>query len=69
MKPEIKIYGAERCHKTRYYKNYFTTIGLAYYFLDVEQNELYAEDLRKLYKTRQLNFPNITIGEKRLRNP
>jgi len=69
MTPKIKLYGAERCHKTRYYKNYFTTIGLPYDFLDVEQNELHAEELRKLYENRKLNFPTITIGEKTLRNP
>jgi len=65
----MKLYGTERCHKTRYYKNYFTTIGLLYDFLDVEQNELHAEELRKLYENRKLNFPTITIGEKTLRNP
>lgn len=69
MKPEIKLYGAERCHKSRYYKNFLETLNLKYEFLDVEQSEAAAEALRDLYENRKLNFPTVMIGEKKLRNP
>lgn len=65
----IKLYGAQRCHKTRYYQAYLETRNISYAFLDVERNELFAEELRDLYENRRLNFPTITIGKKRLRNP
>lgn len=67
--PKIKLYGAEHCHKTHYYQSVLDKIGLSYEFLDVEANEAHAEELRSLYKTGKLNFPTITIGKKKLRNP
>ena len=67
--PIIKLYGAEGCHKTNYYKILLDRTDLPYQFLDVESNELYAEELRSLYENRKLNFPTITIGKKKLRNP
>ncbi len=67
--PKIKLYGAEGCHKTHYYKLVLNDIGLPYTFLDVENNEDHAEELRGLYENRKLNFPTITIGRKKLRNP
>lgn len=67
--PEIKLYGAERCHKTKHYKAFFKARNLDYMFLDVEANEDYAEELRNLYENRKLNFPTITIENKKLRNP
>lgn len=66
---EIKLYGTERCHKTQYYKKYLEGLNLEYKFLDVELNEVDAEELRSLYKNRKLNFPTLTIGGKKLRNP
>ncbi len=69
MKPEIKLYGAERCHKSQYYKRYLEDLNLDYKFLDVELSEGNAEELKNLYENRKLNFPTITIGEKKLRNP
>lgn len=65
----IKLFGAQRCHKTQYYKTFFETRNLDYVFLDVEENENFAEELRSLYEKRKLNFPTITIGKKKLRNP
>lgn len=65
----IKLYGAERCHKTQYYKTFFKTRNLDYAFFDVEQNQDFAEELCNLYENKKLNFPTITIGKKRLRNP
>ncbi|WP_237274403.1 glutaredoxin family protein [Tenacibaculum ovolyticum] len=65
----IKLYGAERCHKTQYYKTFFKTRNLHYAFLDVEKNEIFAKELRDLYENRKLNFPTILIGKKKLRNP
>ncbi|TBN05391.1 glutaredoxin family protein [Hyunsoonleella flava] len=69
MTPEIKLYGAKRCHKSRYYKKFLEALNLKYEFLDVKQSEEAAEALRDLYENRRLNFPTITIGEKKLRNP
>ncbi len=65
----IKLYGAEGCHKTNYYKILLDKTELPYQFLDVEKNKDHAEELRGLYENRKLNFPTITIGEKKLRNP
>ncbi len=67
--PVIKLYGADGCHKTHYYQILLDKIGLPYHFLDVEKNEDHAEELIGLYENRKLNFPTITIGTKKLRNP
>ena len=67
--PEIKLYGASGCHKTHYYQILLDKTELPYQFLDVEQNEGHAVELRGLYENRKLNFPTITIGTKKLRNP
>ena len=65
----MKIYGAARCHKTQYYIEWLTKKEIMFSFLDVEENEEFAEELRNLYQNRKLNFPTITIGSKKLRNP
>ena len=67
--PTIKLYGTERCHKTQYYKTFFKTRNLDYAFLDIELNERFTKELRNLYENKKLNFPTITIGKKKLRNP
>lgn len=67
--PTIKLYGADGCHKTNYYKLVLDEIALPYEFLDVEANEEHAQELRGLYENGKLNFPTITIGKKKLRNP
>ena len=67
--PEIKLYGASGCHKTYYYQLLLNESQLPYQFLDVELNKNNAEELRCFYENRKLNFPTITIGEKKLRNP
>ncbi len=67
--PEIKLFGAQRCHKTRHYQKELNNLGVLYQFLDVEANEDHADELRGLYTNRKLNFPTITIGTKKLRNP
>lgn len=69
MKTIIKLYGAQRCHKTQYYQTFLKTRDLNYQFFDVEKNEHSAEELRNLYQNSKLNFPTITIGNKKLRNP
>jgi arsenate reductase-like glutaredoxin family protein len=69
MALDIKLYGTERCHKTQYYQSFLDEKGLEYSFLDIETNESFAEELRGLYENRKLNFPTITIGTKKLRNP
>lgn len=68
-RPIIKLYGSEGCHKSRYYKLVLDEIGLPYQFLDVEINEKHALELRSLYENGKLNYPTITIGTKKLRNP
>ncbi|WP_435261596.1 glutaredoxin family protein [Tenacibaculum sp. nBUS_03] len=65
----VKLYGAQRCHKTKYYQEFFLSKDIEFIFLDVEKNSKHAEELRKLYENQKLNFPTITIGEKKLRNP
>ena len=65
----IKLYGAGSCHKTNYYKILLDKTEMPYQFLDVEKNKDHAEELCGLYENRKLNFPTITIGEKKLRNP
>jgi len=69
MIPEVKLYGAERCHKTIYYQKLLEHWNVNFLFLDVEKNENSAIELRGLYKSGKLNFPTITIGTKKLRNP
>ncbi len=66
---EIKLYGAANCHKTKEYRLLLDKTKLDYQFLDVKTNENSAEELRSLYKSGKLNFPTITIGKKKLRNP
>ncbi|QXP63292.1 MULTISPECIES: glutaredoxin domain-containing protein [unclassified Polaribacter] len=65
----IKLFGTERCHKTQYYKTFLETRNLDYAFLDIEKSAENAEELRNLYENRKLNFPTITINNKKLRNP
>ena len=67
--PTIKLYGTEDCHKTNYYMNLLDNAALTYQFLDVINNIEHAEELRGLYENRKLNFPTITIDDKKLRNP
>jgi arsenate reductase-like glutaredoxin family protein len=69
MTLEIKLYGTKRCHKTRHYQTYLRKRDLQFTFLDVEESELNARALKTLYKNKKLNFPTITIGTKKLRNP
>jgi mycoredoxin len=66
---EIQLFGAERCHKTQYYKTFLKTRNLCYAFLDVENSAENETKLRNLYENRSLNFPTITIDNKKLRNP
>tara|TARA_R110001592_G_C12647255_1_gene700912 strand:+ start:76 stop:318 length:243 start_codon:yes stop_codon:yes gene_type:complete len=68
LKIDIKLYGAGRCHKTQYYKKHLEDLNLKYAFLDVDLNNENAKELRSLYENGKLNFPTITIGEKKLRN-
>ncbi|MDX6748045.1 glutaredoxin domain-containing protein [Polaribacter sp. PL03] len=65
----IKLFGTESCHKTKYYKTFLETRNLDYAFLDIEKSELNAAELRNLYENRKLNFPTLTINNKKLRNP
>jgi mycoredoxin len=66
---KITLYGADRCHKTQHYIRFFKEHCLDFVFLDVEKHEEYANQLRSLYSTGKLNFPTITINDKKLRNP
>lgn len=67
--PIIKLYGAEDCHKTKYYRHLLNETELPYQFLDFVNKRDLAAELRGLYKNGKLNFPTITIGTKKLRNP
>jgi arsenate reductase-like glutaredoxin family protein len=66
---EIKLYGAERCHKTQHYISLLNDSGIDHTFLDVEKSENNAMELRGLYSNNALNFPTLTIGDIKLRNP
>lgn len=65
----IKLFGAQRCHKTQYYMRFLQERNLKYVFLDVEEEEPAANELRALYEHGKLHFPTLLIGSKRLRNP
>lgn len=67
--PEIKLYGTSSCHKCQYYKSLLDELSLPYEFRDVQKNEEHAMELKGLYSSGKLNFPTITIGSKKLRNP
>jgi arsenate reductase-like glutaredoxin family protein len=69
MNKQIKLYGSINCHKTNYYISELKKYNLDFLFLDVVKNEEYAKELRSLYLTGRLNFPTITLGDKKLRNP
>lgn len=69
MSTSITLYGAARCRKTQHYMRFLTERELDFAFLDVEKDENAAEALRGLYPNRNLHFPTLTIGAKRLRNP
>ncbi|MEE9407341.1 MAG: glutaredoxin family protein [Polaribacter sp.] len=57
----IKLFGAERCHKTQYYKTFLETRNLKYAFLYVENNEENVEGLRNLYENRKLIFLQLLL--------
>jgi len=42
MKSKIKLYGAERCHKTKYYQAFLDNKKVEYKFLYVEKHEGFA---------------------------
>jgi arsenate reductase-like glutaredoxin family protein len=67
--PNIKLYGSADCHKSSFYRKFLNDSGLPYNFLDVIVDKDAAEELRSLYTNGKLNFPTITIGAKKLRNP
>lgn len=67
--PGIRLYGAARCHKTQFYLSYLREQGIEHVFLEVEQEEAAAEELRGLYESGKLNFPTFLIHGKKLRNP
>jgi len=65
----IKLYGADRCHKTQHYLRLLSEHQLDFVFLDVEKDKENAQELKSLYTNRKLNFPTLTIDAKKLRNP
>ncbi len=69
MRIKIKLYGSKKCHKTNYYITELKKYNLDFSFLDVVENEKYAEELKSLYETRRINYPTLLLGDKKLRNP
>ena len=57
---EVILYGTQRCHKTQYYKSFFDERNINYVLLDIEENPIYADRLRSLYKSGKLNFPTFS---------
>ena len=69
MKELVQVYGAARCLKSLFYIDWLTKRKVPFTFYDVEENNLFAAALRKLYKSGKLNFPTILVKDKKLRNP
>jgi arsenate reductase-like glutaredoxin family protein len=69
LNKDLRLYGAARCHKTQFYLEFLKSKDLEFQFLDVEENQQAAEELRSLYNTGKLNFPTILLKGKKLRNP
>lgn len=65
----IKLYGSKECHKSLHYVGVLNETDLNFEFLDVVANKIYEKELRSLYENGKANFPTITIGTKKLRNP
>lgn len=66
---EVQLFGAARCHKTKFYLEYLDDKELKYAFYDVEKEQAHASKLKSLYENGKLNFPTFVINGKRLRNP
>ena len=54
--PDIRLYGAERCHKTQFYMEFMHGMKGPYTFPDVEKKCGYARELSTLYKNGKRNF-------------
>ena len=67
--PHIRLYGAARCHKSQFYQDFLKQKQLDFVFLDVEEDEAAASQLRGLYSNGKLNFPTLMVRGKKLRNP
>lgn len=65
----IKLYGAENCHRTQYYKSLLTEKGVVFSFYDVTTDKSKEQELKGLYASGKANFPTFVIGHKKLRNP
>ncbi len=65
----VRLYGAKRCVKSRLYEEALNARGVSYTFLDVENDEAAANELRLLYADRDLKYPTFLIAGKRVRNP
>ncbi len=69
MDDDIRLYGAARCHKSRFYQKYLADKGICVKFLDVEKDRTAARELHGLYSSGKLNFPTLVIKGKKLRDP
>ena len=69
LNSNVRVFGAERCHKTQFYLDQLQKKNIHFEFLDVEKDMTAANELRSLYTTGKLNFPTIMVKDKKLRNP
>ena len=65
----VRVFGARRCHKSRFYEDALCDRGVAYILRDVEEDEDATAELRLLYADGGLKFPTLLIRGKRVRNP
>lgn len=65
----VRVYGAKRCHKSRFYEEALANHSVAYVLRDVETDDEAARELRLLYPNGALKFPTLLINGKRVRNP
>ena len=68
MKEAITLYGALRCHKTRYYQAALEERGLAYDMAEVDKDPVAAKRLSALTGSAD-KFPTFEICGRKLRNP
>ena len=67
-KAKPKLYGAEWCPKTSGIRNYLQSQWVDFEYLDVENDEEAAEELKAMYEGK-LKFPTLVFGDQKMKNP
>lgn len=66
--PEVTLFGAVRCHKTRFYQAALAARGVAYEMAEVDRDAEAARRLEALTGSAD-KFPTFEIAGRKLRNP